>query len=116
MKYILIIVILYANLFAKNPYQVRYDKNNSKDVKEMETIQKKITENLGGRLNKFKKQNLKTVVQFEVIGNEVYYFKIIEKSNNIEYDRTIQDFLNEENGKKYYENPKFLRMIINLKP
>jgi hypothetical protein len=116
MKLILIVFMIFINLYAKNPYQVVYDKNNPEHVKELDTVQETIIKNLGNRLDKFKNQYLRATIELNVIENGKYYFKIIKYSNNKEYDKTIQNFINEENGKIYYINPKFLRVRIDLKP
>lgn len=116
MKFILIFFMIFINLFASNPKNSYYDKNNPEHIKEAKSIQNTIKINLKDRLDKFRNQNLETVVEVEVNEEGKYYFKIIKNSTNKDYDKTIQEFLNEENGKKYYENPNFLRLRISFIP
>lgn len=102
------------SIFAK-PNKSKYDKNNPNDVKEMDMIRKIITINLNNRLSRFKNQNLETKVLIKVNELGEYCFKITEYSKNNEFNQVIQNFLNEESEKKYYENPKFKSILFTFK-
>lgn len=95
--------------------KIHYKKNNQDHKKEFDIISRILVVNMNNRLSKFDK-DLKAVVQVKVSNLNEYCFKIIEYSKNNEFNKVLQNFLNEENGKIYIKEPIFKIFNIDLKP
>lgn len=95
--------------------KIHYKKNNQDHVKELDIVSKILVVNENNRFSKFDK-NLKAVVQLKVSNLNEYCFKIIEYSKNDEFNKVLQNFLNEENGKTYVKEPIFKIINITFKP
>lgn len=110
MKIFIIIAMLFLNLYGEN---IRF-KSDDKDIK---AITNKLNENLGNRLEKFNYKNNK--YSFKVIlkldENGIVKYEIVEKSKNEEYNKMIEEFLNNENGKYYLKDSKFKKINIEFK-
>ena len=95
--------------------KIHYKKNNQDHVKEFDIVSKILEVNVNNRFSKFD-ESLKAVVQVKVSNLNEYCFKIIEYSKNDEFNKVLQNFLNEENGKIYIKEPIFKIFNIDLKP
>ena len=109
MRYILIIFMIFINMFASNTYS----KYNEVDG---ETIQTIIKERIGNKFDNFRNQNISTIVELNIKENGEMNYKIIQYSKNEEFNKIIENFIKEENGKIYYSNPKMTKIRIDFKP
>ena len=122
MRIIFLIFFLFSFSFSDcedksfyKPSKTVFKKDNPEHVKEMELLSAIISANTRAKLLKFKNQNLSADVMIRVNNFGEYCFKIQKYSNNKEFNETIQNFINEENGKMYFENPIFKSILITFK-
>ena len=97
------------------PSRTIFKKDNPEHIKEMELLSAIISANSRAKLLEFKNQDLKVEVLIRVNIFGEYCFKIQKYSNNKEFNETIQNFINEENGKMYFENPIFKSILFTFK-
>ena len=122
MRIIFLIFCLFSFSFSDcedksfhKPSRTVFKKDNPEHVKEMELLSAILSANTRAKLLKFKNQNLSVDVIIRVNDFGEYCFKIQKYSNNKEFNETIQNFINEDNGKIYFENPIFKAILFTFK-
>ena len=121
MRIIIIMLCLFSVGFSvcNDKYEKGENKRQpsiKKGQKDIERIQKIMTENLKEDMKKFNNKSLlyKVVLTINKNGEMCYYS--IEKSKDEEYNKFIEKFIKNENGKIYYNDPIISEVNIDIKP
>jgi len=120
MKILFLIFCTFSIVFPicndNNLKKISKTKYNEENKKEFEEINKIIVDNLKNGIKKFDNKNLLYNVQLTIDENGEFCYYSIKKSDNEEYNKFIEKFIENENGKIYYENKIFKRISIDIKP